>query len=238
MIVSVTMTVSALQTGVTRISGLFVCLREYQQGVELPEQLSNQQRAILVGVALSVVVAGFLSSFLGAAMWLLVLISVAAGWRYVPGFWRTILIGGLAGAVAGAVILGPGFRVAMRVVAVLSARPTRVPEFSIAGTMFIVIFVGVFLGAIFAVGAALVRRGLGLSGPVTAALMSVALIGLLLGDTGVRSEFVELGAGPWFNISMFGGVAFLYGLGTNKLIDRFTRSRARLQSREPVEVQG
>ncbi len=204
----------------------------------MSEELSIQQRAVLVGVALSVVVSGVLSSFLGSAVWLLALISLAAGWRYVPGFWRTIVIGGLAGAAAGAVILGPGFRLAMRVVAILSTRPTRVPEFSIGGTLFIVVFVGVILGAIFAIGAALVRRGLGLSGPSTAALMTVALIGMLLLDTGLRSEFVELGAGPWLNIPMFGGVVFLYGLAANKLIDRFAKSRATLQSREQVKVQG
>ena len=170
-------------------------------------------------------------------MWVLALASLAVGWRFVPGFLRTIGIGAAAGAVAGALILGPGFRLAMRVVAVLSTRPSRVPEFTLEGTLFIVVFVGVILGAIFGVGAALFRRGLRLSATMTAGLMTIALIGMLLLEPGLRSEFVELGAGPWFNIAMFGAVVFLYGLAANKLVVRFAGRGSTKSSRDPVEVQ-
>jgi hypothetical protein len=207
-------------------------------GVPVSEQLSIAQRAILVSVALSVVVAAALSGVVGGAAAIVVLAAFAAGWRYVPGFWRMVLSAAIGGVIAGLLVLGPGFRVAMRVVAIMSTRPTIVPEFTIGGTLFIVVFVGAMLGGTFAVAAALIRRAFGLSAPVTAGLMAVALIGMLLLDTGLRGEFVELGAGPWFNIPMFGGVVFAYGLAANRIMDRVETFRSRQPSREPAGVPG
>ena len=186
----------------------------------MSDQLSVAERAILVGVALSVVAGAALSGMVGVAGWLVVLAAVAAGWRYVPGFWRTTLAGAVGGVAAGVVILGPGFRLAMRIVALTSSRPTIVPEFTIGGTLFIVILVGGVLGGMFGVGGALLRRGLGLSRLMASSLMATLLIGMLLLDTGIRDEFVRLGASLWVNIVMFGSIAFLYALAANRIMER------------------
>jgi len=188
-----------------------------------------------VAVALSFVVSGVLSDLVGAQAWLVTVIAVGAGWRYVPGFWRTVLAGAAGGAIAGVTILGPGFRLAMRIVAVLD--PVRVPEFTIEGTLFILIMVGAFLGAILAIGAALIRRGLDLSRTVMTGWMSAVIMGLLLLDTGTRDEFMDLGAGAWLNIPMFGSVVFLYALVANRLIERFSVRKPGPATLEPVEVQ-
>jgi hypothetical protein len=175
-----------------------------------------------------------LSSLLGDPVALVVLaLVVLAGWRYLPGFWRNFGVGLISGAVAGALILGPGFRLAMRVVAIFDIR--RV-EFTLAGTFFIIVGVGVIFGGMFGIAAAFVRKGLGLKGRSTAGLMTVAMVGLLLLDSSLRSEFVELGVGPWLNIPMFTAVTFGYGLFANKLIDRFETKRSRRESPELVEV--
>lgn len=200
------------------------------------DRLSIQQRVLIVSVALSVVASGVLSNIYGGVAWVIALVFLAAGWRYVPGFWRTISSGALGGVIAGLLLLGPGFRLAMRVVAILE--PTRAPEFTIGGTLFIVVFIGGMFGGIIAVGAALVRRGLGVSGPLTAGLMTVTIMGILLVDSELRSEFVDLGAGPWLNIPMFGAVVVLYGLAANRVGDMVEKKGSRQQSREPAEVQG
>jgi len=187
---------------------------------------------VTVGVTLSLTLV--LSAMLGDPVALGVLaVVVLAGWRYLPGFWRTFGVGLISGAVAGALILGPGFRVAMRVVAIFDIR--RV-EFTVGGTVFIILGVGVIFGGMFGIAAAFMRTGLRWSGRLTAGVMTVALVGLLLLDPSLRSEFVELGAGPWLNIPMFTAVTFGYGLFANKLIDRFETKRSLREAREPVEV--
>jgi hypothetical protein len=80
-----------------------------------------------------------------------ILIGIGAGWLLVPGFWRSSLYGAIGGVVAGLLVLGPGLRIAMRVVAILD--PVRSPEFTVGGTMFIIIGVGVMMGGIFGVSA-------------------------------------------------------------------------------------
>jgi hypothetical protein len=187
---------------------------------------------LTVGVTLSLTLV--LSSLLGDPVALVVLaLVVLAGWRYLPGFWRTFGVGLISGAVAGALILGPGFRLAMRVVAIFDIR--RV-EFTLAGTLFIIVGVGVIFGGMFGIAAAFVRRGLGLKARSAAGLMTVALVGLLLLDPNLRSEFVELGAGPWLNIPMFTAVTFGYGLFANRLIDHFETKRPLRESRDLAEV--
>jgi hypothetical protein len=61
-------------------------------------------------------------------------------------------------------------------------------------------------------------------------VMAVAIMSLLLIDTGLRSELVDLGAGPWLNIPMFTAVTIGYGLATNRLIDRFAARRSRRET--------
>jgi hypothetical protein len=152
-----------------------------------------------------------------------VLIGVGAGWLLVPSFWRSALHGAIGGVVAGLLVLGPGLRIAMRVVAILD--PVRSPEFTIGGTMFIIIGVGGMMGGIFGVFANIARRGFGIPSR-GAALVPALLVMLMIGlDSELRSEIVELGAGPWLNIPMFGAVALGYGALWTRVVSRLELRR-------------
>ena len=152
-----------------------------------------------------------------------VLIGIGAGWLLVPGFWRRSLYGALGGVVAGLLVLGPGLRIAMRVVAVLD--PVRTPEFTVGGTMFIMIGVGVMMGGIFGVIGNIARGGFNIPSRA-AGLVPAALVMLMIGlDSELRSEIVELGAGAWFNIPMFGAIAVGYGALWTRVVTRLERRR-------------
>jgi hypothetical protein len=150
----------------------------------------------------------------------LVLVTLGVAWRYTPGFWRLVLGGLIGGVVAGLLILGPGFRVAMRVVAIID--PTRATEFTLGGTIFIVVGIGAIMGGIQSVTVNLVRPSLRLQSPTVSGVVlgSVALVVLLLLPGDVQSELFELGAGPLMNIPMFGGICMAYGLAAMALADR------------------
>lgn len=196
--------------------------------------MSKLEKWVTVMVGMTLPLTLILSAMLGEPVALVILgLGFLAGWRYLPGFWRTFGVGLISGAVAGGLILGPGFRLAMRVVAIFDIR--RV-EFTVGGTFFIILGVGVIFGGIFGIASVFVRRGFGWQGRLTAGVTTLALVGLLLLDPSLRSEFVELGAGPWLNIPMFAAVTFGYGLFANKLIDRFETNRSLREAREPVEV--
>jgi hypothetical protein len=155
----------------------------------------------------------------------LVVAAAAAAWRTVPGFWRSVLAGGVGGAVAGIVILGPGMRLAMRIVAVLD--PLRTPEFTVEGTVFLVVAIGGVFGGVLGIVATLLRRGLDLSVRATTGAVTVLLMGLFLAEPDVRAEFVELGAGPWMNVPMFTVVVLGYGYAAVRLAARLERARER-----------
>lgn len=187
---------------------------------------------LAVGVTLPLTLA--LSAMFGGPVALVVLVLVVlAGWRYLPGFWRTFGVGLISGALAGALLLGPGFRLAMRVVAIFDIR--RV-EFTLGGTLFIILGVGVIIGGLFGIAAAFMRTGMRWRGRLAASATTVALVGLLLLDPNLRAEFVELGAGPWLNIPMFAVVTFGYALFADKLIDRFENKKLLREARVPIEV--
>jgi hypothetical protein len=62
----------------------------------------------------------------------IVILGFGAGWLLVPGFWRSFGLGAIAGAMAGLLVLGPGLRIAMRVVAILDpvrslSSPSKAP---------------------------------------------------------------------------------------------------------------
>jgi hypothetical protein len=139
----------------------------------------------------------------------LLVIGVGAAWLVIPGFWRSLFHGAIGGVVAGLLVLGPGLRLAMRVVAIVD--PIRSPEFTVGGTMFIIVFVGVIMGGIFGLFGNVARRGFGIP-PRVAGLVPALLVVLMIGlDSELRGEVIELGAGPWLNIPMFGAVALGYG---------------------------
>jgi hypothetical protein len=152
-----------------------------------------------------------------------VLIGIGAGWLLVPGFWRSLLTGAIGGVVAGLLVLGPGLRIAMRVVAILD--PVRTPEFTVGGTMFIIIGVGVVVGTIFGVIGNIARVGFNIPSR-GAGLVPAVLVMLMIGlDSELRSEIVELGAGPWLNVPMFGAVAVGYGALWTRVVTRLERRR-------------
>ena len=121
------------------------------------------------------------------------------------GTWlRRVLVSGLAAGL----VLGVGFRVAMRVVAIMEGLE---PEFTVAGTMFILIVGGVF-GLIVGPVYGAIRTVLPGSVLVRGAIAGAVLFGLgllLLGDA--EGEARELGV-YWVNVLMFGGSFALMGV--------------------------
>jgi hypothetical protein len=161
-----------------------------------------------------------------------VLIGIGAGWLLLPGFWRSSLYGAIGGVMAGLLVLGPGLRIAMRLVAIID--PVRSPEFTVGGTMFIIIGVGGVMGAIFGVIGNIVRGGFNIPSR-GAGLVPAVLVMLMLGlDSELRSEIVELGAGPWLNIPMFGAVAIGYGALWTRVVTRLERKRIEMTERHPA----
>jgi len=125
--------------------------------------------------------------------------------------------------MAGLLVLGPGLRIAMRVVAIID--PVRSPEFTVGGTMLIIIGVGVVMGGIFGVFGNVARSGFGIPSGA-AGLVPALLVMLMIGlDSELRSEIVELGAGPWLNIPMFGAAAVGYGALWTRVVTRLEMRR-------------
>lgn len=164
----------------------------------------------------------------------LVLVALGVAWRSTPGFWGMISSGLVGGVVAGLLILGPGFRLAMRVVAILD--PFRVPAFTVEGTGFVMVAVGVIMGALQAATANLIRHSLRIestrAGGILLGLVAVGL--LLVAPPDIRSELFELGVGAVVNIPMFGGICLAYGLAAVALADRIA---ARSANRRSIEAE-
>jgi len=148
-------------------------------------------------------------------------VGVALAWRYTPEFWKIVLTALVGGFVAGLLILGPGFRVSMRVVALLE--PGRELEFTMGGTLFVILGVGGLLGGVMSITGYLLRVGLGIGSGVVGGLLLGALVlgSLAFGSGDVSTEFFELGAGPWVNFPLFGVFAMAYGIAAMALADRF-----------------
>lgn len=172
---------------------------------------SSRERLVLTGIVGAALIS--MTPLVPVAGEVLLVIGVVLGWWLVPHFWRSALIGAIAGVVSGVLVLGVGYRMAMRVVAILD--PIRTPELTLEGTMFILLGIGGIFGGILGILTNLARRGLGLSSLVAAAVLpSGGALGLVLVDDQIRSELFDLGAGAWMNISMFGLVAILFGLAS------------------------
>jgi len=163
-------------------------------------------------------------------------VAVLIAFRAVPRLWRMLAGGLVAGAIAGVLILGPGFRVAMRAVALMD--PGRAPEFTLGGTLLIVVFIGVALGAIQGMTSHTLRRVLNIRSSVVAGvLLGALMIGQLAFFAGeVSDEIFELGAGPWVNIPLFGVFTIAYGIATMALADRFEHWTPRSKSVEREKV--
>ena len=150
------------------------------------------------------------------------------GWRYVPGFWRTLFRAAIAGGLAGVLVLGPGYRLAMRVVAILDEATT--PEFTLGGTMFLIVGIGVIFGAITTVFVTIVTKTFDAPKVVAVTLLTAVVIGTLFLDSEIFRELTELGAGPILNVPMFLGVTVAWAW----LGDRWARP---VRERDAVDAQ-
>lgn len=148
----------------------------------------------------------------------LLLLLFYGGRKWIPGFFRKLGRSVFAGALAGLLVLAPMFRLAMRIVNVFE--PSRPFEFSVGGTMFILMFIGVIMGFVIGVSVLFLRDGLDSSRVVTSLLTGGLVLALLLTNPEFRTELLELGAGGWMNIPMFGLSAVLYGWALQALYDR------------------
>ena len=162
----------------------------------------------------------------------ILLVASVAAWRFVEGFWRIVIAGFVGGVLAGLLVLGPGFRVAMRAVAIMD--PVHPEEFTVEGTLFIVVGIGAIIGGIQGLTAHLARRAFGIDSAVVAGVLLAALEILILtflaGE--LSEELIHLGISPWINILLFGLFALGYGIAAMAVADwaeatMFSRRRAR-----------
>lgn len=188
-----------------------------------------QGRLAALGVVAAVILAT--QDILIPAIALPLLVATAAlAWWLTDGFWRTVAFGLAGGVIAGLLIMGPGFRVAMRVVAIMD--PIRTPEFSVEGTGFIIVGIGGMLGGVMGIVGNLIRKAGSIASVVVAGVALGALdMTILLIDSGLREEFFELGGGPWVNIPMFAVFACGYGIVAMTIADRLEHRRTK-----PVET--
>lgn len=176
-------------------------------------------RKLMAAIGSIVPLAILTGSLLGSPPVALAIVGLGliVGWARVPRFWRTVLRALGAGGLAGLVVLGPGLRLAMRVVAMLE--PTRTPEFTLGGTAFLVIGIGLMFGAVTTAWPVLIAVGLRLPRWAGVGLIAVAAAVQLFSDSETLSEFTELGAGASMNVPMFGAVVIAFA----HLADRWAR---------------
>ena len=147
----------------------------------------------------------------------IVIAGVVIGWKYVPGFWRTLFRAAIAGGLAGVLVLGPGYRLAMRIVAILDDATT--PEFTIEGTAFLNIGIGAMFGAITTTWVTIMTKTFAARRFVAVTVLTGVVVGTLFVNSEVFRELTELGAGPILNVPMFLGVTIAWAW----LADRWAR---------------
>ena len=179
-------------------------------------------------------VANFAAGDVVPAPWgiFVVLAALVTAMLYYRGFWRAAAGGLIGGAVAGLLILGPGFRLAMRAVALMD--PVHPEEFTLEGTVFIVIGIGGVLGAIQGATAHLARRAFGIDSAVFAGLLlaTYMMVELTFFAGELSQEIFDLGLGAWVNIPLFGLIALGYGIAAMAVADRVESS---LPTRRPTD---
>jgi hypothetical protein len=164
-------------------------------------------------------------AFLGFVGLLITIVLLVAAWKIIPGFWGMAGRSLLAGLISGVLVLGPGLRLAMRVVAI--ADSTATPEFSIGGTIGIVVLIGGVLGSIYSVVAVFAREGFSLSKAGASGVVAIALLVFILASPDLRHELLNLGLGAWMNIPMFAAIGFLHGWTSLSLYDRLSKRSLR-----------
>jgi hypothetical protein len=163
-------------------------------------------------------------------------VTVSLAWWLTSGFWKTVALGAAGGVLAGLMILGPGWRVVMRMVAVWD--PSMTPDFTIEGTVLtIILMLGALGGGVIGIVGNLARKGLRIRTIPTAGFITgVLLPGLLLTDGGLRGELTDLGGGLWINLPMFGTVAVLYGMAAMYMADRLEARFTRVRRTSRIKV--
>lgn len=166
----------------------------------------------------------------------LLAISVLAAWRTVPRFWRMVTGGLVGGVAAGLLILGPGLRVAMRVVAIMDE--TQTPEFTLEGTFFIIVGIGAILGAIQGLTGHILRRVLNIKSSVVAGVLVGAffVVQLAFFSGEISDEFFTLGEGALVNTVLFGVFSVAYGIAAMALASRFETEMFGSNRTERVKV--
>ncbi len=189
--------------------------------------------AAVVALALTYAAFGDVFGEIGLILLVAALIVV---WRGTPGFWRVVTGGLVGGAVAGLLVLGPGYRLAMRVVAMMD--PTLAEEFSIGGTVFIVLGIGAIMGGAQAAIFQLVRRGLGLGSAIWSGVLlgTVLMVDLTFFAGELSDELFKLGAGAWVNIPLFGVFSVAYGIAAMATADKAESVMFSRHTREREEV--
>ncbi|MGB7860125.1 MAG: hypothetical protein WBM90_06480 [Acidimicrobiia bacterium] len=195
--------------------------------------MSWQGRLAIAGVVVGAL--GESGVLPGAVGLPLLIVSVLAAWRYADGFWRIVATGIAGGLIAGLLILGPGFRVAMRVVALMD--PSKTPEFTVGGTFFIVIVVGGMFGAINGVSGNLIRKAAGLSSLILSGGIAGGLVlTIFVSSADLREELATFGAGTWVNLPLFGVFALAYGIAAIAIADQLDRRTTKPSAIERKEV--
>lgn len=151
----------------------------------------------------------------------------------VIGLIRTIALGGLAAAIAGAVVFGIGGRVVMfasrllhpEAVGRITENGNRVGEFTVAGTIDLILFAGVGFGLTAGVIWVLVRQWIP-DGAVLVGLGAVAIGGSLLIQSD-NTDFVIL-EGPQIDLVLLISLVFVFGASLHWIdgwLDRKVRER-------------
>ena len=194
--------------------------------------MTARRAAVLAGASVPAAIAvGDL--FLGPLGALVIVgAGAAVGWRFIPDFWRTVLRAAIAGGLAGLLVLGPGYRVAMRLVAISDSSLS--PEFSIEGTAFLVVGIGLMFGGITTTWVTILTKTFGASRRMAVVALTVITFAMLFADSEVLSELTEMGFGPLVNVPMFLGVTIAWAL----LADAWARPAERTISSDtsPVPV--
>jgi len=157
-------------------------------------------------------------------------------WRFYDGFWKTVVSGLMGGAVAGLLVLGPGFRLVMRAVAIMD--PLQPEEFTIGGTFFIVVGIGVVLGGVNGLVANLLRKVFGIRSAVLAGtlLAAIVMVNLTFFSGDLSRELFDLGISPWINIPLFSVVALGYGIAAMAIADLAERAMFERRDMEKAKV--
>lgn len=173
-------------------------------------------------VALALLIPGTVITAVGLVFLFLTTLRETLGAR-----WRLVIAAALGGLAAG-VTAAAGSRIAMRIVslavpgptAIVQGSPTRVPLFTIAGTIELISFVGI-VGTVLGVAVMAVRRLVPLSGwrrGLAIGVIMLAFPGILIFLT--DPEFDQV---PPVSISTFGACFIAYGIVYEAVASRVER---------------